>query len=293
LAKRRDELLPVGHFHVIFTVPHEVGEILRGHQQTLYGLLMRAAAGGLIDLARDPKHLGATPGVMAILHTWGRTLSWHPHVHCVVTGGGLSQDGHHWHPARNGYLVPVRALSRLFRGRFMAWAAKALPDVKWPRAAWRKPWVVYVKPAVQGSEKLLEYLGRYVHRVALGRNRIVSFGPEDVSFRYRRVDAKNWRTMRLAPEEFLRRFLQHLPPRGFHKVRYYGLWAPGHRDRLRAAGRLLSVESDSLGPGLESRSDESNPAGDCESEAKGRCPYCGSRRLLHLRRAPPEPRAPP
>jgi DNA-directed RNA polymerase subunit RPC12/RpoP len=295
LAHRRAELLPVPYFHVVFTVPHEVGEIIRRHQKTLYGLLMRTAASSLIDLARDPKHLGATVGVLAVLHTWGRTLTWHPHVHCLVTGGGLSADGKHWRPARNGYLVPVRALSRLFRGRFLALAAKALPVVTWPRAAWRKDWVVYSKPAVQGSETVLQYLGRYVHRVALTRSRIVSAGDDHIAFRYRPVDGKAWRTMRLAHQEFLRRFLQHVPPPRTHKVRYYGLWAPGHRQGLQRAQSLLGERPMETVPVSEQENGEDAPDTKTqgESQVTGQCPHCGCRRLVHVRHMPPVPRAPP
>jgi hypothetical protein len=288
LARRREQLLPVPYFHVIFTVPPEVGELIRRHQKTLYGTLMKAAASSLIALAHDPKHLGVRVGVLAVLHTWGRTLVWHPHLHCLVTGGGLSDDGQRWVHARHGYLVPVRALSRLFRGRFMDLAGRALPDVQWPRAAWRQDWVVYSKPAVHG---LLEYLGRYVHRVALTRRRIVSLGSNHIALRYRPVDGGPWRTMRLAPEEFLRRFLQHVLPPGVHKVRYYGLWAPGHRQGLQAAQRLLAAQppTDPDPPPPPSQSDDAEDP----SQAPHPCPHCGSRQLIHLRQLPPQPRGPP
>jgi DNA-directed RNA polymerase subunit RPC12/RpoP len=290
LAKRRGELLPVPYFHVVFTVPHILREVIRTNQKALYGVLMKAAATGLIDLARDTKHLGATVGVLTVLHTWGRTLVYHPHVHCLVTAGGVSSDGEHWVPTRKDYLVPVRALSRLFRGRFLALAKRLLPEISWPKSLWDKEWVVYCQPPMRGPAQLLQYLGRYVHRVALTNGRIVQVTDDHVRFRYKPVDGKRWRTLTLEAEEFIRRFLQHVPPKGTHKVRSYGLWASSNRQLLRRVQLLL-------GPVDTPDSDQTEvPNTDDPPEATGathRCPYCGSPRLVHLRPLPKIPRGPP
>jgi DNA-directed RNA polymerase subunit RPC12/RpoP len=292
LESRRGELLPVSYFHVVFTVPHSLRDVIRSNQKALFTLLMKTAATCLIDLARDKKHLGATVGVLAVLHTWGRTLVYHPHVHCLVTAGGVSADGQHWIPARKDYLVPVRALSRLFRGRFMALAAREFPGVEWPKSVWDKDWVVYCKPAMQGPKQVLEYLGRYVHRVALSNNRILELSEGHVTFRYKPVDGKRRRTMTLEAEEFIRRFLQHVPPKGAHKVRYYGLWAPSNRPLLRRVQLLLGPAQ---GPGdADDPKTMNDDKGKTASEGPAHaCPYCGSRRLVHLRPLPKIPRAPP
>ena len=226
VTARETELLPVPYFHVVFTLPAELRALVRSHQRVLLGALMRTAAETLQALAADPHYVGGTLGILAVLHTWTRTLLYHPHVHCLVPGGGLAADGVTWRPARGRYLVPVRALSVRFRARFLARLRAALPDVVVPAAAWAKPWVVYAKPTVQGSALVLRYLARYVHRVAITDARILAVDASTVTFRYRDARAPAWRTMTLAGEEFLRRFLQHVLPRGFHKVRYYGFWRP-------------------------------------------------------------------
>jgi len=282
--------LPVPYFHVVFTVPHSLREVIRSNQKVLYALLMKAAATGLIDLARDPKYLGATVGVLAVLHTWGRTLIYHPHVHCLVTGGGVSTDGQHWVAPRKSYLAPVRALSRVFRGRFVALAKRRHPGICLPKALWDKDWIVYAKSTMQGPAQVLDYLGRYVHRVALTNGRIVQLTPEHVGFRYRPVDDKRWRTMTLEAEEFIRRFLQHVPPKGTHKVRSYGLWASSNRPLLRRVQLLLGLVDTSDSDQAEA------PQTDDPPEAPGathRCPYCGSLRLVPLRPLPKIPRGPP
>lgn len=226
---REAELLPIPYFHVVFTLPAALRELVRAHQRVALALLMATAAESLQALAADDHYVGGRLGILAVLHTWTRALVYHPHVHCLVPGGGLAPDGQTWAAARADFLVPVRALSVHFRARFLARLQAQLPDVVLPRCVWRTPWVVYCKPAVQGSGAVLRYLARYVHRVAITNARLVSVTPAAVTFRYRdRRDAGagGWRAMTLSADEFLRRFLQHVLPRGFHKVRYYGIWHP-------------------------------------------------------------------
>ncbi|MHC4481422.1 MAG: IS91 family transposase [Planctomycetota bacterium] len=290
LAARRQELLPVPHFHVVFTVPQPLRDLLRRHQKAMYPILMKAAARALIKLAADPHYVGGPIGVLAVLHTWSRTLTYHPHVHCLVTGGGLSADGQ-WRPAREGYLVPVRALSAIFRGIFLDLVAKALPDVAIPDAAPKQAWVVYCKPTVQGAENVLRYLGRYVHRIAITNHHILSVDDSEVTFRYRNGRGFHWRTMTLPAEEFIRRFLQHVLPKGVHKVRYYGLWAPSNRARLQDIRlRLTARESDTALPADE---ESDPPASGSAAPRATRCPFCPSGTLVLLRRIQPQRRAPP
>ena len=288
LQARRQELLPVGYFHVILTLPQELRDLVRQHQKTVYPILMRAAARALIKLAADPHYVGGLIGVLAVLHTWSRTLTYHPHVHCLVPGGGLSADGQ-WLSARPNYLLPAPALSGMFRGIFLDLLGKALPGVAVPSAVWKHEWVVHCKPAVQGAENVLTYLGRYVHRVAITDSRILSTDDGKVTFRYQNAKDRRWRTMTVTGVEFMRRFLQHVLPKGVHKVRYYGLWAPSNRARLREIRRRLTdltLDRDLTG---DEGCDESPEAGHKATH----CPFCSSGTLVLVRRVPPQRRAPP
>lgn len=220
LTVRETELLPAPYFHVVFTLPAALRAIVRTHQRVLLPVLMQTAAALLQALAADPHYLGGTVGLLAVLHTWTRTLMYHPHVHCLVPGGALAGDGVTWHRARGHYLVPVRALSVGFRARFLRRLKRVLPQVVIPSVVWTTPWVVYAKPTVQGADRVLRYLARYVHRAAITDARIVRVDAATVTFRYQH--ARAWRSMTLPGDEFLRRFLQHVLPRGLHKVRYNG-----------------------------------------------------------------------
>jgi hypothetical protein len=212
LAERRQELLPVPYFHVVFTLPQELRVLVRRHQNALYDILLRAAAQALIQLAADPHYVGGLIGVLCVLHTWTRTLTYHPHVHCLVPAGGVSADRTEWRPARTSYLVPVHALAKLFRGLFQALVHQERPDLTIPESVWTKGWVVYCKPALQGTELVLNYLGRYVHRIALTNSRILSTEDGQVSFRYQDAQDQRWKMMTLPAYEFIRRFLQHVLP---------------------------------------------------------------------------------
>lgn len=290
LADRRQELLPIPYFHVIFTVPRELHACLRSRQTEMYSLLMRAAAQATIQLAADPHYVGGLVGVLSVLHTWGRTLTYHSHVHCLVTGGGLDRDTQQWRAARPDYLVPVKALSQMFRRIFKELLGPSLGGLAIPASVWRVPWVVYCEPVRGGTDNVLNYLARYVHRIAITNNRILAIDDGRVTFGYQDTRDQQYKTMTLDAEEFIRRFLQHVLPQGFHKVRYYGLWAPGNRLVLRRLQLLLTPPDDPGPPSLPLNADTEVP------EASGTdrtCPYCGKGvlKLVGLFRA--RGRAPP
>ena len=290
LAARRQELLPVPYFHVVFTLPQQLRDLVRQHQKVLYPILMQAAARALIKLAADPHYVGGLIGVLAVLHTWSRTLTYHPHVHCLVPGGGLAPDGQ-WRPARPNYLIPVKALSPIFRGIFLNMLAKALPDVAIPDSVRKQKWVVHCKPAVQGAENVLKYLARYVHRIAITDRRILSVDDGKVTFRYQNARDYQWRTMTVTGEEFMRRFLQHVLPSGVHKVRYYGLWAPSNRARLQQVRQHLTDRQPDRVVPCDKDSDHSLST-QADRQA-ARCPFCQSGMLLFLRDIPAPQRSPP
>jgi hypothetical protein len=261
LAERQAELLPTQYFHVVFTMPPAVAEIAFQNKPIVYCILFKAAAETLRAIAADPKHLDAEIGLVAVLHTWGQNLHHHPHVHCVVPGGGPSLDGTCWVSCRPGFFLPVRVLSRLYRRLFLeslqaAFEAGALgffgdlAHVREP-AAFAKligemsqiEWVVYAKPPFGGPEQVLAYLGRYTHRVAIANSRLVDIEDGQVAFRwkdYRHHDKA--KVMTLAADEFIRRFLLHTLPDGFHRIRHYGFLANGHRAaKLDLCRRLLGA----------------------------------------------------
>ena len=243
LNRQRDLLLPVPYFYVVFTLPSELRRVVRSHQRVLLAILCRAAYESLATLCRDPKWLGGSIGALAVLHTWTRTIGWHPHVHLLVPGGALAPDGRTWQqpPAyRKRYLVPERALAERFRGRFLALVRRALPKVTLPNIPWGKRWVVHAKASMQQPERVLEYLGRYVHRTALTDKAIVACTQRDVTFTFRDSQTHQRKTMTLAAHEFLRRFLQHVPLKGLHRVRAFGLLHPSRRCTLRRLQLLLA-----------------------------------------------------
>ncbi len=290
LEARRQELLPVPYFHVVFTLPASLRDLVRRHQKTAYPILMKSAARALMKLAADPHYVGGLVGVLAVLHTWGGSLTYHPHVHCLVPGGGQTPDGP-WRPARPNYLVPAPALSPLFRGILLDLLAKALPNVAIPQSARKQNWVVYCKPSVQGAEKVLRYLGRYVHRIAITDSRILKIDDGKVTFRYQNAKTRQWRIMTVTGVEFLRRFLQHVLPKGVHKVRYYGLWAPSNKGRLQAI-RQQRMTQDADGAACPT-ADSADPSSAQADSRPQRCPYCQKGSLVFLRRIPALQRSPP
>ena len=295
LEAREAELLPLPYYHVVFTLPAAVGDIAFQNKAVVYDALFKAASETLLTIAADPRHLGARIGLTAVLHTWGSALTHHPHVHCIVPGGGLSMDGERWIACRPRFFLPVRVLSRLFRrlfldrlveahaeGRLVFFGALAgLAD----RSAFaarlaplrRVEWVVYAKRPFAGPEAVLAYLARYTHRVAISASRLVRMDEAGVTFRwkdYRQDGAARRKTMTLAPAEFIRRFLIHVLPTGFHRIRHYGLFANTARaSNLAKARALLDA------PAPAPASDTDPEAGPSEKPAIT-CPCCGGRMIL-------------
>ncbi len=261
LAQRQHDLLPMPYFHVVFTLPHELTTLALHNKARLYGLLFRCAAETLQQIAADPRHLGADIGVLAVLHTWGQTLQHHPHVHCVVPGGGLAPDRSRWIACRSGFFLPVRVLSQLFRGKFLAGLRTAhrqqqlvldgtLEALREPtalaaflRPLYDKAWVVYSKPPFGGPEHVLKYLARYTHRVAISNARLLTLHDGQVSFRYKDYTHQSrQRVMTLSAVEFLRRYLLHVLPKSFVRIRHYGFLSNRCRQgQLALCRRLLSA----------------------------------------------------
>ena len=290
LAARTAEMLPTDYFHVTVTVPEELRALLRANQRDGYALLMKAAADAIIELARDRDFVGGTVGVLAVLHTWTQQLAYHPHVHCLVTGGGVSDDGRDWYPARKAFLVPYKALANLVRGKLKALLTKKRPDLIAPDAAWSKPWVVHITHWGQGKQAVLRYLARYVFRIAITNTRIVALGERTVTIRYRQRKSSRWRTCRLQGHEFLRRFLQHVLPKGFHKIRYSGLWHPSRRDSA-AQARLLLELTHTTPPAAEAAASTDRKVrdqGTANSAQPRVCPHCRQGHLIYIRRLTPK-----
>jgi len=261
LDARQADLLPVEYYHVVFTLPASIAEIAYQNKAALYGLLFDIAAQTLLRIAADPKHLGASIGATLVLHTWGSALTHHPHVHGIVPGGGLAPDGLRWIACRPGFFLPVRVLSRLFRRRFLeelqrlhdggelrffgehAALANAAAFKAWLTPLRECEWVVYAKRPFAGPQAVLAYLSRYTHRVAISNSRLLSMDERGVAFRWKDYRAKGktrHKAMTLSPQEFMRRFLLHVLPSGFHRIRHYGLLANGNRlDNLALARELL------------------------------------------------------
>jgi hypothetical protein len=295
LAEREAELLPVEYFHIVYTLPAAIADIAYQNKRVIYDLLFKAAAETTITIADDPKHLGARIGLTAVLHTWGSAMTHHPHVHMIVPGGGLSQDGSRWVPCRPAFFLPVRVLSRLFRRLFLKKLIEAhdakhlmffgnhanLADAN-AFAAFLAPlrdveWVVYAKEPFAGPEPVLRYLSRYTHRVAISNRRLVAADDGGVAFRWKdyRLDGPDrWKTMTLHPHEFIRRFLMHVLPKGFHRIRHYGLFANGNRvaniARLRELLRVAPV--------VEQPVEEATP--DHQRQLPCPCPRCGGRMII-------------
>jgi hypothetical protein len=310
LEERAAELLPTEYFHLVATLPDEIGPLALQNPRVVYGMLFRASAETLLQIAADPAHLGAEIGFLSVLHTWGQNLHLHPHVHCVVSGGGLAPGGDRWVACRPGFFLPVRVLSRVFRGKFLSYMedafrqgrlschgrlqylAEAAAFFDLTAALRQKEWVVYAKPPWGGPEQVLKYLARYTHRVAISNSRLVKIEDDQVHFTWKDyADGHTEKTLVLPAFEFIRRFLQHVLPSGFVRIRHYGLLANRHRgEKLRRCRSLLGV-STPTGDGASAP----EPAPACQEATEALpswvlCPSCGQGRMNWVEDVP-RPRA--
>lgn len=298
LEARKKDLLPTGYFHVVFTLPDSLRPLALRNQEVVYHILFRAASETLKTLTQDPKHLGAEVGFIAVLHTWSQTLMDHPHLHCIVTGGGLSPDKTRWIRCKEDFLVPIKALSRLFRGKFLAYLHEARQKGKLKFTGqinhmqqeksfnkllgdlYQQDWVVYCKRPFSNAEAVMDYLGRYTHRVAISNDRVVHMEGDRVTFRYRdRSDNNTVKYMTLYAEEFIRRFLMHVLPAGFMKIRHYGILSNrSRRTKLVVAKTLLGVNDP------DSSTEVKETWQDLLTRLTGSdpriCPHCGKGRMV-------------
>jgi hypothetical protein len=298
LEAREAELLPVGYFHVVFTLPAPIADIAFQNKRVVYDLLFKASAETMLTIAADPKHLGARIGITAVLHTWGSAMTHHPHVHMIVPGGGISLDGSKWISCRKTFLLSFSVLSQLFKRLFLEKLIKAHDDRllnfygehagladRVTFDAFLKPlrklnWYVNIKDPFAGPEAVLAYLSRYTHRVAISNRRLVRVDADGVAFRYKDYRAghrERWKTMTLTPHEFIRRFLSHVLPKGFHRIRHYGLFANGNRaTNIAQARALLSVHAPT--------NDEADNVEDASPDETRilnlSCPCCGGRMII-------------
>ena len=282
LKARSAEILPCHYHHVCITVPSELRAAFRSNQRDCYSLLMKASAQAVLELCADKRHMGAVPALMSVLHTWSAAMDYHPHVHLLVSGGGIGLDGKSWRESKSTFLIPVRALSQLVRGKFMAMLKKARPDIEAQIAAeaWKHEWVAWCKAWGKGQTAVLEYLGRYVHRIAITNGRILAMDNETVTFQYKARKAGEMRIRRLSGHEFMHRFLQHVLPKGLHKVRYCGLWHASRRGQRQDLCHTMLLEEAQKAPPMQSPATASLPhAPGQEATAETPnppCPHCGS-----------------
>ena len=314
LEARQTDLLPVEYYHVVFTLPAPIRDIAYQNKSVIYNLLFQTAAQTLLIIAADPKHLGARIGVTMVLHTWGSSLTHHPHVHCIVPGGGLSPDGQRWISCKPGFFLPVKVLSRLFRRLFLEQLTSAHqsgqlqffgqhqeladPDAfaEFIHPLRKLEWYLYAKRPFHGPKAVLHYLSRYTHRVAISNNRLISQGDHGVTFKYKDYRAKQryrYKTMTLDTDEFIRRFLIHVLPHGFHRIRHYGLLANTVRNNnLAQARQLLQAPP----PIIDTDNANSDPATDQNPHTHPTfvCPKCGTPLIvIDILKQQYPPRAPP
>lgn len=301
LDARREDLLPVEYFHVVFTIPTAVAQVAWQNKRVVYDILFETAAATLREIAADPKHLGAQIGFLSVLHTWGQNLLHHPHVHCVVPGGGIAADESRWVACRPGFFLPVRVLSRMFRGKFLQRLRQAYDSgqlqfhgslqTQGTAAGWawfldeayRREWVVYAKPPFGGPEQVLKYLARYTHRVAISNDRLLTWERGCVTFRWKDYAADSRiRNMTLSATEFLRRFLLHVLPSGFVRIRHYGFLANRHRqEKLALCRKLLRQPA-----GEPVASTASDPVASSPESSAPNCPVCAQGRMVIVEHQP-------
>ena len=314
LAAREAELLPVPYYHVVFTVPAAIANIAYQNKAVIYDLLLKTSAEAMLTIAADPEHLGARIGFTSVLHTWGSAMIHHPHVHMIVPGGGISPDKHRWVKCKPNYLLPVRALSKRFRRRLLAKLTAAhaagmlhfygehryLADAG-AFASFLAPlkqikWYVHIQHPFAGPETVLAYLSRYTHRVAIANSRLIAADRNAITFKcknYRLKGRKRYKTMKLAPHEFIRRFLLHVLPKGLHRIRHYGLLANGSRvDNIAKARELLAAPA----PANTTDDDDNDKSSHEPAASTGQCPCCGGHMVIietfergAWPRAPPPP----
>ena len=277
IEKQHNRLLPTHYFLVTFTLPSELRPIARSNQKVVYDLLFKSSAAALQKLAKDPRFVGGDIGMMGGLHTWQRDMRFHPHIHFIVPGGGLSPDRSQWLPSKADFFVPVEALSPIFRAKFRDALKKTDLFDYVPAEVWQKDWVVHCKPVGNGNSAL-KYLAPYIYRIAITNNRIEKLENGQVSFRYKNSDTDQWQTVTLPAFDFIHRFLQHVLPKGFVKIRYYGFLSPAKRNLLRVAKYLLA--------------DTGAPQATSKPVQKHACPLCGAKLRL-INSLPKSTRAPP
>jgi hypothetical protein len=290
LEKRQAEMLPIPYFHVTVTLPKELHAVIRRRQRLGYGALMNAAAKAIIDLGRDPRWLGGTVGVLAVLHSWTQRLDYHPHVHCLVTAGGLSTNGDTWHEATPTFLFPKAALAKRAAGLFRKTLIAADPGIRVPDRVWRQRWVVHIQPWGQGEQAVLDYLARYAFRIAITNRRLFVLNDTHVTFRYKDRKADRNKPCTLAGHEFMRRYLQHVLPKGFHKIRYFGLWHPAKRDQRDHLRRVLLLQQRHA-PEPDAKAGDDDPgqqqAPSETAPERSRCQHCQKGKLVFIRRLSP------
>jgi hypothetical protein len=284
-GQRQAEMLPVPYFHITVTVPAELPAVLRAHQSDGYAVLMQATAAAIIERAGDPRFVGGTVGVRAVLHTWDQQLNLPPHVHCLVSGGGISDDGTTWPPARRNFLLPIKALARKVRGKVRALLQRRCPGLTVPDVVWHKPWIAHVTAWGRGEQTVRDDLARYVFRIAITNARIVGLDDAGVTFASRDRKTGQRRTCRLSGDAFMRRFLQHVLPRGFHKVRYFGLWHPAHREDAARVRQMLQLQAPPPAGPLPESAVPPDPAEAAVAPAiePRICPHCHQGRLIFIR----------
>jgi hypothetical protein len=313
LEARRAELLPVEYYHVVFTLPDQLAPLALQNKRTVYNILFQVAARSLLEIGADPQHLGAELGLVTVLHTWGQNLMHHPHLHCIVPGGGLSPDGQRWIGCRPGFLLSVRVLSTRFRTLFLEQLRRAagrgelafhgdLEPLGQPQAftelleaCGKIDWVVYAKPPFGGPEKVLDYLGRYTHRIAISNHRLLELKDGRVSFTWKNYKQNGRRqTMTLDAGEFIRRFLLHTLPGGFVRIRFYGLLANAHRtEKLKRCRQLLGVPAGENAMEKQTKPDWVELLRELTGRDPLACPKCEHGRLARVRTLDPLPRTDP
>ena len=311
IEDRQAELLDTQYFHVVFTVPEEIAAIAYQNKELVYDILFRATSETLRTIAADPKHLGAEIGFFAVLHSWGQNLLFHPHLHCVVSGGGLSPNGKRWIPCRPGFFLPVRVLSRLFRRLFLESLEKAFDDgqlqffsslqelqnrlvfLRYLARLRKSKWVVYAKAPFAGPQQVLDYVGRYTHRVAISNNRLLAIEDGQVQFRYKDYrDGSQQKTMSLSGNEFIRRFLLHGLPDGFQRIRYYGFLGNRHRkEKLQHCRQLLAMVPLEDTPAEPTGEDYRDRYQALTGASLWECPVCHRGRMIVI--GVIDPRGPP